>query len=136
MHTVARDALMLAASYVYPTDPSTVYLCGAFWSAPLMGTDSQAGTLVHESYVTTSFPHTQGTRLMSSSNSGLTSAGTVAPRTMHMVRSLSMLGYLSGELMLFAGQTDAKKLAIANPARAIFNADSHEYYAENTPALA
>ncbi len=35
-------------AYVYPTQPYTVYLCGAFWSAPNTGTDSRAGTLVHE----------------------------------------------------------------------------------------
>lgn len=26
-----------------------IHLCGAFWQAPLIGTDSQGGTLVHES---------------------------------------------------------------------------------------
>lgn len=26
-----------------------IHLCGAFWQAPLTGTDSQGGTLVHES---------------------------------------------------------------------------------------
>lgn len=35
-------------AYVYPTRPYRVYLCGAFWSAPNTGTDSRAGTLVHE----------------------------------------------------------------------------------------
>ncbi|MCW5579221.1 MAG: protease, partial [Dokdonella sp.] len=35
-------------AYVYPTQPYRVYLCGAFWSAPNTGTDSRAGTLVHE----------------------------------------------------------------------------------------
>jgi peptidyl-Lys metalloendopeptidase len=32
------------------------------------------------------------------------------------------------------GQSGAKSLAISNPTRAIDNADSHEYFAENTPA--
>nr|P81054.2 RecName: Full=Peptidyl-Lys metalloendopeptidase; Short=MEP; AltName: Full=GfMEP; Flags: Precursor [Grifola frondosa]BAB82381.1 peptidyl-Lys metalloendopeptidase [Grifola frondosa] len=36
-------------AYVYPNRFGTVYLCGAFWKAPTTGTDSQAGTLVHES---------------------------------------------------------------------------------------
>lgn len=36
-------------AYVYPNSPYSVYLCGAFWAAPLYGTDSKAGTLVHES---------------------------------------------------------------------------------------
>lgn len=35
-------------AYVYPTKPYTIYLCKVFWQAPLTGTDSKAGTLVHE----------------------------------------------------------------------------------------
>ncbi|WP_047248778.1 M35 family metallo-endopeptidase [Chromobacterium subtsugae] len=35
-------------AYVYPGQPYTVYLCGAFWTAPTKGTDSKGGTLVHE----------------------------------------------------------------------------------------
>lgn len=35
-------------AYVYPTQPYKIYLCGAFWNAPLTGTDSRAGTLIHE----------------------------------------------------------------------------------------
>jgi peptidyl-Lys metalloendopeptidase len=35
-------------AYVYPNEPYNVYLCGAFWSSPTTGTDSQAGTLIHE----------------------------------------------------------------------------------------
>ena len=33
------------------------------------------------------------------------------------------------------GQADCKNLAIANAGNAIFNADSHEYFAENIPVL-
>lgn len=33
------------------------------------------------------------------------------------------------------GQSGAKSLAISDPSKAIDNADSHEYFAENTPAL-
>ncbi|KAG8812283.1 hypothetical protein FRC17_002104 [Serendipita sp. 399] len=33
------------------------------------------------------------------------------------------------------GQTNAKALAKSNPSKAIMNADSHEYFAENTPVL-
>ena len=33
------------------------------------------------------------------------------------------------------GQTSAKSLAKSNPSEAIFNADNHEYFAENNPAL-
>lgn len=59
--TKARDAFQTAAitfdcsckksgtyAYVYPTQPYKIYLCGAFWNAPMAGTDSKGGTLVHE----------------------------------------------------------------------------------------
>lgn len=35
-------------AYVYPTQPYKIYVCNAFWSAPMSGTDSKGGTLVHE----------------------------------------------------------------------------------------
>jgi peptidyl-Lys metalloendopeptidase len=35
-------------AYVYPASPYKIYVCNAFWSAPNTGTDSKAGTLVHE----------------------------------------------------------------------------------------
>jgi peptidyl-Lys metalloendopeptidase len=35
-------------AYVYPASPYKIYVCGAFWSAPNTGTDSRAGTLIHE----------------------------------------------------------------------------------------
>ena len=35
-------------AYVYPTRPYEIFVCRAFWSAPTTGTDSKAGTLVHE----------------------------------------------------------------------------------------
>lgn len=35
-------------AYVYPNQPYKIYLCRVFWQAPLKGTDSQAGTLIHE----------------------------------------------------------------------------------------
>ena len=35
-------------AYVYPTRPYYIYLCKVFWIAPLAGTDSKAGTLIHE----------------------------------------------------------------------------------------
>ncbi len=84
-----------AYAYVYPTQPYTIYLCNAFWSAPSTGTDSKAGTLVHE---------------MSHFN---------------IVASTDDWAY---------GQTAAKNLARTNTTRAVDNADSHEYFAENTPA--
>lgn len=83
-------------AYVYPTQPYKVYLCGAFWSAPLTGTDSKGGTIVHE---------------------------------------ISHFDVVAGTDDYAYGQSAAKSLAISNPQQALFNADSHEYFAENTPAL-
>lgn len=83
-------------AYVYPTQPYKIYVCGAFWNAPATGTDSKAGTLVHE---------------MSHFN---------------VVAATDDWAY---------GQTNAKALAISDPVKAVDNADSHEYFAENTPAL-
>ncbi len=82
-------------AYVYPTQPYKIYLCGAFWQASATGTDSKAGTLIHE---------------MSHFN---------------VVASTDDWAY---------GQTAAKALAISDPAKALDNADSHEYFAENTPS--
>ncbi|BCT93437.1 peptidase M35 [Lysobacter helvus] len=45
-------------AYVYPTRPYEIFVCRAFWSAPLTGTDSKAGTLIHE---TSHFNVTAGT---------------------------------------------------------------------------
>jgi peptidyl-Lys metalloendopeptidase len=35
-------------AYVYPTKAYEIFVCKAFWTAPATGTDSKAGTLVHE----------------------------------------------------------------------------------------
>ena len=82
-------------AYVYPTQPYKIYVCGAFWNAPMTGTDSKGGTLIHE---------------MSHFN---------------VVASTDDWAY---------GQTAAKSLAISDPVKALDNADSHEYFAENTSA--
>ncbi|KAH6906780.1 deuterolysin M35 metalloprotease, partial [Coprinopsis sp. MPI-PUGE-AT-0042] len=83
-------------AYVYPDTFGRIYLCGAFWNAPNTGTDSKAGTLVHESSHFT----------------------------------------INGGTDDYAyGQTNCKSLATSNPSRAIMNADSHEYFTENNPAL-
>jgi len=37
-----------AFAYVYPTNPYEIFLGNAFWRASLNGTDSQSGTIVHE----------------------------------------------------------------------------------------
>jgi peptidyl-Lys metalloendopeptidase len=42
------SAYQSAFAYVYPTQPYQIYLCGAFWAANNTGTDSRAGTIVHE----------------------------------------------------------------------------------------
>lgn len=83
-------------AYVYPGTFGVVYFCNAFWSAPNTGTDSKAGTIIHES-------------------SHFTANG--------------------GTNDYAYGQSAAKSLATSNPANAVFNADSHEYFAENNPAL-
>ena len=83
-------------AYVYPTQPYKVYLCNAFWNALAKGTDSKAGTLIHE---TSHF---------------------------NVVASTDDWAY---------GQTAAANLAISDSAKALDNADSHEYFAEDTPHL-
>ncbi|KAG8904275.1 hypothetical protein FRB99_001978 [Tulasnella sp. 403] len=83
-------------AYVYGDKPAYIYLCGSFWPAPLTGTDSKAGTIVHE---TSHFAVNGGT----ADNA--------------------------------YGQDDCKALAKQHPGKAVRNADSHEYFAENNPAL-
>ena len=82
-------------AYVYPTRPYEIFVCRAFWSAPLTGTDSKAGTLIHE---------------------------------------MSHFNAVAGTDDHVYGQSGAKSLAISDPARAVDNADNHEYFAENTPS--
>lgn len=81
-------------AYVYPNQPYIIYVCNAFWSAPMTGTDSKGGTLIHE---------------------------------------MSHFTVVAGTDDHAYGQTNAKNLAISNPDLALNNADSHEYFAENTP---
>lgn len=81
-------------AYVYPNQPYNIYLCRVYWNAPATGTDSRAGTLIHE-----------------------TSHFTIVAGTDDWVY----------------GQSGARNLAITNPNNAVDNADSHEYFAENTP---
>jgi peptidyl-Lys metalloendopeptidase len=82
-------------AYVFPDQFGIVYLCGAFWNAPLTGTDSKAGTLVHESS--------------------------------HFLDN-------GGTQDVVYGQSGCKALAISDPDHAVQNADTHEYYCENTPS--
>lgn len=83
-------------AYVYPTQPYNIYLCSVFWSAPTTGTDSKAGTIIHET---------------------------------------SHFNVVAGTDDWAYGQAAAKSLAISDPSKGLDNADSHEYFAENTPAL-
>ena len=46
--TYLCDCTDSAYAYVYSNRPYEIHLCNAFWSAPALGTDSKAGTLVHE----------------------------------------------------------------------------------------
>lgn len=82
-------------AYVIKNQPYQIFVCNAFWSAPLIGTDSKAGTLIHE----------------------ISHFTVVADTDDHAY-----------------GQGLAQSLAISNPTLALDNADSHEYFAENTPA--
>ncbi len=82
-------------AYVYPTKPYTIYVCKAFWNAPMTGTDSKGGTLVHE---------------------------------------MSHFNVVAGTDDHVYGQSGAASLAISDPDAALDNADSHEYFGENTPA--
>ncbi|RJG20407.1 M35 family metallo-endopeptidase [Massilia cavernae] len=83
-------------AYVYPTQPYKIYVCNAFWSAPLSGTDSKGGTMIHE---------------------------------------MSHFNAVAGTDDWAYGQSAAASLAISNAAKAVDNADNHEYFGENTPAL-
>jgi peptidyl-Lys metalloendopeptidase len=83
-------------AYVYPNEPYNIYLCKVFWQAPLSGTDSKAGTLIHE---------------------------------------MSHFDVVAGTDDVVYGQAGARQLADEDPNAAITNADSHEYFAENTPSL-
>ncbi len=95
--TFVCDCTDMYYAYVYPNLPYEIHPCQVFWNAPLTGTDSQAGTIVHET------SHFQ----------------VVADTDDHVY-----------------GQSKCRRLADSYPALAIENADSHEYFAENTPALA
>jgi peptidyl-Lys metalloendopeptidase len=83
-------------AYVYPGQPYTIYVCKAFWTAPMTGTDSMGGTLLHE---------------------------------------MSHFDIVAGTDDHVYGQSGAAEMARTAPERAINNADSHEYFGENSPPL-
>jgi len=51
-----------------------------------------------------------------------------------IIHEMSHFSVVAGTDDLAYGQTNAKALAISDPTKALNNADSHEYFAENTPA--
>ena len=83
-------------AYVYPMQPYTIYVCNAFWTAPMSGTDSKGGTMLHE---------------------------------------MSHFDIVAGTDDHVYGQQGAAEMARTAPQRAINNADSHEYFGENSPPL-
>ncbi|MDB5748476.1 MAG: peptidase [Massilia sp.] len=83
-------------AHVYPAQPYTIYVCKAFWTAALTGTDSMGGTLLHE---------------------------------------LSHFDIVAGTDDHVYGQSGAADMARTAPQRAVNNADSHEYFGENSPPL-
>jgi peptidyl-Lys metalloendopeptidase len=46
--TVDCGCKKTAYAYVYPGQPYKIWVCKAFWTAPALGTDSKAGTMIHE----------------------------------------------------------------------------------------
>ncbi|MEE9319401.1 MAG: M35 family metallo-endopeptidase [Granulosicoccus sp.] len=83
-------------AFVYANEPYGVHLCPEFRLAPVDGTNSRAGTIIHE---LSHFTVVAGTEDHAYSHDGTTA------------------------------------LAVADPAKAIDNADNYEYFAENTPYL-
>ncbi|KIM20658.1 hypothetical protein M408DRAFT_30179 [Serendipita vermifera MAFF 305830] len=84
-------------AYVFPDEFGHIHLCNQYIQAEVAGTDSKAGTIVHES---------------------------------------SHFTLNGGTKDLAYGQTRAQALAVSNSTGATMNADSHECFAENSPALA
>ena len=81
-------------AFIRRTQPFKVNLCTFYWSAPRNGTDSRAGTILHE---------------------------------------LSHFNEAGGTEDHAYGAALASSLARNDPSRAVNNADSIEYFAENTP---
>ncbi|RAZ85310.1 peptidase M35 [Mesorhizobium hawassense] len=52
-----------------------------------------------------------------------------------LIHEVSHFGIVAATRDFAYGQTSAKALAVVNPPRATSNADSHEYFAENSPEL-
>lgn len=81
-------------AFIRRTEPYKVNLCTYYWSAARLGTDSRAGTILHE---------------------------------------VSHFNEIGGTSDFAYGAADVSALARNNPNNAVANADSIEYFAENTP---
>ena len=99
--TASCDNFPGVFAYVHPTQPYHIYFTDLFWSAPYNGTDSKAGTFVHE--------------------------------LSHFLVVAGTSDSVNGQPIY--GQTGCRNLARVNPDEAVKHADSHEYFAENTPPL-
>ena len=93
-------------AYVYPNDPYKIYVCNAFWAAPMLGTDSKAGTLVHEM---SHFKIVAGTKDWVYGQTGAHNLAVNEPNKASGNRTVNPIVY--------------------------GNADNHEYFSENTPNL-
>ena len=111
---------------VDPGEPGTVYLCGAFWDAPTTGTDSQAGTLIHEVRLSLS------SRFLLLWFFAILRSGADGQVDFAQASHFTANG---GTDDYVYGQDGAESLARSDPGEAVMNADSHEYFAENHPAL-
>jgi len=83
-------------AFVNRNRPFEINLCPVFWTTTETGTDSRAGTIVHE---------------------------------------LSHFFEIIGTDDFQYGQQLVAELALTDPDRSILNADSYEYFAENTPVI-
>ncbi|KAF4621981.1 hypothetical protein D9613_009067 [Agrocybe pediades] len=83
-------------AYIDPDEFGKIYLGGEFWNSPVVGTNSQAGTIIHEAS--------------------------------HFA--------VNGATRDFKyDPDDCRELAIDFPNKAVMNADSHQFFAENNPPL-
>ncbi|KIJ32707.1 hypothetical protein M422DRAFT_783363 [Sphaerobolus stellatus SS14] len=83
-------------AYVYGPEYGTIHLCPGFMAVGPVGTDSRAGSLIHEST--------------------------------HWAKTVNTLDYVYG-------QEGCKSLAEDDWRKAVRNADTYEYFAENVPEL-
>ncbi len=92
-------------AYVYPDQPYQIYVCNAFWTAPMIGTDSKAGTLIHE----------------------MSHFTIVANTDDHVYGQTGAHNLAVNEPNKASGNRTVNPVVYGN-------ADNHEYFSENTPA--